>query len=228
MALDLAVCVFAVLILGPVAIFPAGVRQNHRIVVRLLESPTIAVISGHFVFSVAELTVGTRPIEEGNKALRPFFKFLLFRFFVALVYNDTPLLLLFVFLNVLLQTLVKFLNPTLDASKMERLATLLAVPESTALVNWIVADHALLRSLGQRLDQKDALLRKVFKLVQEVSEVVLYFGLVLQIAIASLAHKLHFFLALDLLRIIVIDILRSCTQVIVCPLASARIVFPAS
>jgi len=41
---------------------------------------------------------------------------------------------------------------------MERLAALLAIPKRTSLVDRIVANHALLGALSQRLDQKDALL----------------------------------------------------------------------
>ena len=229
MALDFAVGVFAVLVLGSVAVLAAGVRQHEGIVVRLLKATAVTVVNGHFVLGVAELAVGTGPVEEGQEPLGALFEFLLFGLFVALVHDHASLLLFFfVFLDVLLQTLVKLLNPTLDASKMERLAALLAVPKSTALVDRIVANHALLRPLSQRLDQKDALLRQVLKLLQEVFEVVLNFCFVLRVEVITSADELHFLLTLDLRLAIVVDVLGSCTQVIVGPLALARVVLAAS
>jgi hypothetical protein len=56
-------------------------------------------------------------------------------------------LLLLLFLLVIL--VVKLLNPSLDASQVERLVALLAVPQSTSLVNRIMTDYAFLGSLRQ-------------------------------------------------------------------------------
>jgi len=67
----------AVLIFGPIAVLTARVRQHHGVIVRLLKASAVAVICGHFIFSVAELAVRTRPIKKGYEALRSFFKFLL-------------------------------------------------------------------------------------------------------------------------------------------------------
>jgi len=49
----------------------------------------------------------------------------------------------------MLQALVQLLDPTLDTAEMERLAALLAVPQSAALVDRVVADHAFFYSLSE-------------------------------------------------------------------------------
>ena len=74
---------------------------------------------------------------------------------------------------------------------MKRLVTLFAIPNSTTLVDWILADEAILFARSQRLDKEDALLRKVLKLIQEILVIVLQFRLVL-IFILSL-NGLNFF-----------------------------------
>ena len=57
--------------------------------------------------------------------------------------------LFLVLANVLLQALVQLLDPTLDATEMERLAALLTVPQSAALVDRVVADHTFFYSLSE-------------------------------------------------------------------------------
>jgi len=104
------------------------------------------------------------------------------------------------------------------------LTALLAIPQGTALVDRVVADHALLRALRQRLDQENALLRQVLKLVQKVSEVVLNLCLVLGESVAFL-HKLKFVKSLDLAVVVAINELARSSQVFVCPLALARVFF---
>ena len=74
---------------------------------------------------------------------------------------------------------------------MKRLVTLFAIPDSTTLVDWILADEAILFARSQRLNKEDALLRKVLKLIQEILVIVLQFRLVL-IFILSL-NGLNFF-----------------------------------
>jgi len=49
----------------------------------------------------------------------------------------------------MLQALVQLLDPTLDTAEMERLAALLAVPQGAALVDRVMADHALFYSLSE-------------------------------------------------------------------------------
>jgi len=46
--------------------------------------------------------------------------------------------------DVLLQTFVEFLDPTLNAAEVERLAALLAIPNGASLVNLVLAYDALL------------------------------------------------------------------------------------
>ena len=83
---------------------------------------------------------------------------------------------------------------------MKRLVTLFAIPNSTTLVDWILADETILFALSQRLDKEDALLRKVLKLIQEIFVIVFQLRLVL-IFILFL-NGLNFFSSIDLLLII--------------------------
>jgi len=39
---DFTIVVFAIFVFGPVAVLATGVRQNHRIVIRLLKAATVA------------------------------------------------------------------------------------------------------------------------------------------------------------------------------------------
>lgn len=90
---------------------------------------------------------------------------------------------------------------------MEWLAALLAVPQSATLVDWVVADHTLLRALSQRLNQEDALFGEIFELIKKVSEIVLNFDFILRVTVAALAYKLKFILRLDLSIVICIKVL---------------------
>ena len=87
---------------------------------------------------------------------------------------------------------------------MERLTALLAVPEVAFLVDGVVTNHALLRALGQLLDHENALLRQVFKLIQEVSEVVLDLDFIFQVAITTPPNELNLLLVVNLTIIILI------------------------
>ncbi len=149
MAADLTVVVIAVFVLLSVTILATRVRQDHWIVFGLLKATTVAGVLWHLVLSVCKLAVRTRPVEKSQKAFHSRFNLRLFFTFVADVVNNTSLsLLIFVLTNVLLQALVQLLDPPLDATQMEWLTALFAIPESTALVNRIVADHAFFDSLG--------------------------------------------------------------------------------
>lgn len=149
MASDLTVIMFAIFVLLPVTVFTTRVRQHYRVVIRLFETSAVALILGHLSLSVGELAVGTGPVVKCEEALDAFLQLLFFGFIVAVVLYDTSLLFLFVIANVLLQALVEFLNPALDATEMEWLAALLAVPNGAALVDRVVTDHALLGALGE-------------------------------------------------------------------------------
>lgn len=96
---------------------------------------------------------------------------------------------------------------------MKRLAADFAVPDRTALVDRILADHALLLALGQSLHQVDALLRQVLELVQEVLVVVLYLHFVLGVSV-SLSDKCDFLLSLNLSVVVAVKILARRTEVV--------------
>ena len=83
---------------------------------------------------------------------------------------------------------------------MKRLVTLFAIPNSTTLVDWILADEAILFARSQRLDKEDALLRKVLKLIQEI--LVIVFQLRLVLIFILFLNGLNFFSSSDLLLII--------------------------
>ena len=102
---------------------------------------------------------------------------------------------------------------------MEGLAALFAVPESGPLVDRVMADDALLAALGERLDEEDALLGQVFKLVQEVAIVILYLGLLLSVAIATTSIELEFVLCIDLATLVVAEELSRAAKVLELTLA---------
>jgi hypothetical protein len=68
---------------------------------------------------------------------------------------------------------------------------LLAVPNSTPLVDRIMTNNALLGALCQGINQEHTLFSQVLELIQEVLRVILYLGSVLSIPLCIL-----FFIAL--------------------------------
>lgn len=62
------------------------------------------------------------------------------------------------------QRLVQFLDPTLDASQVERSVALLAIPKVRLLEDLVLANDALLRACRQGLDVELALLGQVLEL----------------------------------------------------------------
>jgi len=144
MASDLASRMLTVLVFLFLAILATRMWQNHRIVLRLFKFSTVALILWHLVLSVCKLTVRTSPIKKGKEALYiAAFFFFLVRVVIRMVFDHATFFFFFVVSDCLLKRLVEFLNPALDTSKMEGLATLLAIPESTSLVDRILTDHAL-------------------------------------------------------------------------------------
>ena len=147
----------AVLVLQPVAVLAAGVRQNEWVVARLLEAPAVALVPGQLVLGIGEVAVRASPAVECEQPLGGLLPIgghvvivpvAIHRLVVALVSRCLFLLFLFVVLDRLLQGLVQFEDPALDAAEMERLATLPAVPQGTSLVDLVATDDALLLSLS--------------------------------------------------------------------------------
>ena len=75
------------------------------------------------------------------------------------------------------------------------MATLLTVPNSTSLVNLVLANDALLSARRQFLNKKCALLCQVVELTQKVLIVVLYFGFI-AFVFAFFLIILNFFLVI--------------------------------
>lgn len=82
---------------------------------------------------------------------------------------------------VLRLVVIELLDPPLDAAEMEGLVTLLAVPGSRTLEDWVGADAAVLLPGRQALNKVAALLGQVLRLAEEVLEVVLHSRFVLGI-----------------------------------------------
>ena len=55
---------FAVLVLRPLTVLTTGVRQNERVVARLLEATTVALVPWKVVLSIAEVAIRTGPAIE--------------------------------------------------------------------------------------------------------------------------------------------------------------------
>jgi len=153
MTSDRTLVMLAVLVLEFVTVLATGVRQDHRVVLGLFEAAAEAHVLGHLVLGVGEVAIRAGPVIESQEAFHGALGDLfLFAVLITMVLDYTTLLFLLVLADVLLERLVEFLDPALDAAKMEGLAALLAVPEGAALVDRVVADHALLLTLGKRLN----------------------------------------------------------------------------
>ena len=111
---------------------------------------------------------------------------------------------------------------------MERLTALLTIPQGATLVDWIMTNDALLIAFSHRFNHKDALLRQIFKLVEEVTIIVLDLSFVFCEAISASFDELDFLLATNLMIVSSVHVLGSRTQVFVLTFALACIIFPAS
>ena len=128
--------------------------QHHWRVPRFFISSAEAPVLGQRVLSVAIVTVGTGPAVECDYLLSDLLRllFLLVVLVPVLVVVSLLLplrggcLLLFLFVCV-----VELLDPLLDAAQVERLVALLAVPDSTSLVDGVVANDTLYCAFGQLL-----------------------------------------------------------------------------
>lgn len=103
--------------------------------------------------------------------------------------------------DVLGQGFVQFHDPSLNASQVEWLAALLAIPYCTTLIDLVLADDTLLMSSRQGLHKEDALLGEVTELRQEILIIVLDLGLV-GLGLLLLFEKLYFFLVFRLVVIV--------------------------
>ena len=110
---------------------------------------------------------------------------------------------------------------------MKRLATDFAVPNGAALVDGILADHALLLALGQSLHKVDALLRQVLELVEEVLVVVLHLNFVLRVPV-SLPDKGDFLLSLNFSVVIAVKVLARRAKVVESALALLHVILLAA
>ena len=119
-------------------------RENQRREGRLVVPAAEAEVARHRVLSVAEVTVRTGPGEESQELLRCLIS-LGFLFFIAGV---IPLLRCWLMLFFFFVLVVKFANPSFNAAKMERLVTLLTVPDGASLKDRVVANDAILCTFG--------------------------------------------------------------------------------
>jgi hypothetical protein len=162
-------------------------RQCHGIVRRLLISPTEAFISWQLVLSIAIIAIWACPRIECHQLFRNllilvFYLFSSIKIFITVVLILVVVMLvlfffivfLAIFLNNGVLVRVQFIDPSLNATKMERLAALLTVPNGTSLVNGIGADNALLLAFGESFNESFALFGEVMVLVQEILEIIFH------------------------------------------------------
>lgn len=109
---------------------------------------------------------------------------------------------------------IEFLYPLLYATKMEGCITLLAVPNIRSLINFVLANDALLLASSQRLHIKDALFGQVLKLWQEVLIVVLDLGL---ISCRLLLTLVEFYFILSLIRLLFFNVIGTGAQILSWP-----------
>ena len=195
---DVAAAVCASLMLLLVTVLATRVRQYHVVWRWLLESPAEALVARQVVLSIAVVAVRASPCVECKHQFRISSSFPLHTIIGCLLDLVVWYLL---FLEVLCSSVssifgiavlvgilvgVQLLDPSLDAAEMEWLAALLAVPDGTALINWVRADDTLLRTCGQRFYKSLALLSQVIVVAQEVERVVAHARLVLRVLAAIL------------------------------------------
>ena len=144
--MDITATMCALVMLLPVAVLSARVRESHWVVARLFVAATEALVTRKLVFCIAIVAVGASPRVEGAEGPRGCLALrLALTAIPGILTKLLFFLLLFVFfLGRCFLACVKLVDPSLDASEMERLATLAAVPECTPLVDWVGADDALL------------------------------------------------------------------------------------
>ena len=101
----------AVLVLRLFTVLATGVRQNERVVGRLLEATTVALVPWKMVLSIAEVAIWTGPAVECKQSLGSllslcshllFISFSIVGLIVTLMSKRLLLLFLFVLLYVLL------------------------------------------------------------------------------------------------------------------------------
>lgn len=121
----------------PFAIFSARMRKLHMISWRFFISATVAFISWELAFCITVITVWTSPGIECHQIFSLFlFSSLncfttIFIVITSILYVSLNLfffIILFFFFNLSIFSCIKFLDPSLNTSKMERLTTLFTVP----------------------------------------------------------------------------------------------------
>jgi hypothetical protein len=187
--------------------------QSQRIELWLREPLAVTVVCGHFILCVSVVAIRTRPVIESQELLCLLISDVVLAFLLAIVLVLLVGCFAFLFLlvaNVLLQGLVKFIDPFLHAAQVEGRITLLAVPDVGSLVNPILANNALLVTSCQRLDVEDTLLSQVLKLGDKVLVVVLDLGLITILALLLLVIG-HFFLGSVLM--LILDVVSTRAQI---------------
>lgn len=173
-------------------------RKLHLLELGFAEPSAVTKVLGHVVLGVREVAIGASPAVEGKQLLGSHSCLSHLLAVTTVHVNCTTASVLDscgLFLFFLIILVVKFLNPALDATQMEWLMALITVPESTPLVDRVVADYTLLGSLGQTLHEECALLGQVAKLLYEIHVVVSDLGPIL---VCLLAPVLFFIYNLDL------------------------------
>lgn len=162
----------AVIVFNFFTVLTTRVRKDHRRKLWLIKSTTVAMVFGHYILSVAEIAVRTRPAIESKYLLSCLSSITLFFFPFPIIPVPWKRHLFFLFFLIII-LIVEFLYPPLDAPKMERVMTLVAVPKCTSLINWIMADYAFLSTFWECFHKVCALFCQISKLLQEVLVVVL-------------------------------------------------------
>jgi hypothetical protein len=197
MAKHIASIVCAVFVPWFITVLSTTMSKHQWVKRRLFKVTAVARVLRHLVFCIRKVAVRTSPAVKGKHLLGHVvinFNVFIAAFVFVLRWLVLMLFTLFIglFTDVLLQTFVELLDPTLDAAKVEGLAALLAIPSCATLVNLVLADYALLVAGRQGLDEEYTLLGQVAELTQKIFVVVFYFCSVFQVWI-TFFEKLQFF-----------------------------------
>lgn len=143
MANDIASSMGAAIMLLAIAVLSAGVRKDQGRESWFLKSAAVALVSWQLIFCITVVAVWTCPAVKGHHLFgSPSVIILLLViscFFELFISIPLPFLVrnFFFFIVTTIFVGVEFSNPSLDATKMEGLAALFAIPQSAFLVNWV-------------------------------------------------------------------------------------------
>jgi len=146
-------------------IFTTRMRKDHVVIFRFLITTTITFVSRQLVLSIVEIAIRTSPCVKCSQWFTSMSDFSFFNIicsllkFILIHSKSTSILILnFIFFIIIILffyffSCVKFTDPFFDTSQMDWNMTLFTSPDSTSLIDRILANNALLGSIWKSLHE---------------------------------------------------------------------------